>query len=159
MKTCYTILLSAILLLSWTNSNDCRNFNFGSSSEIVMKKETAIFMKRELLSHNLIGITFIEHGSDANYLHTYTFHSDRLNGLKTKKLSLIGDNSMMNALYDYRQALIKYSTNCCGAKIKEKTDKEFGLRSFSLEMKNKKIFVNLIQERGEYFLVESILKK
>src|SRR5207248_1166513 len=100
----------------------------------------------------------VEHGTNSNYLHTYTFHNGKLNGLKSKKLSIVGDNSMINALSDYRVAFLKYNS-ICGVKIKEKVEKEFGLKSFSLEMKNKKIFVKMIKESEEYFLVENILQK
>ena len=158
MKKCFTILFAAIIFVSWTNSEDCRIFSFGSSPESVMNNETAIFMRKELISHNLVGLTFVEHGATSNYVFTYTFHNGKLNGLKSKKLSNIGDNSMINVLNDYRACFAKYNSNC-GAKIKEKTDKEFGLKSFSVEMKNKKIFVNMVKDCEEYFLVENIIAR
>ena len=158
MKRSLIIIFTAIIFLSFTKSTDCRNFNFGTSSEIVMKSETSIFMKKELLAHNLVSITFIELAPTANYLHIYTFHNNKLNGLKTKKFSLTGDNSMMNVMSDYREAYIKY-TKDCNAIIKEETEKKFGLKSFSLEVKNKKVFVKMVRESQDYFLVESILQK
>ncbi|MFL5728877.1 MAG: hypothetical protein ACJ75J_05245 [Cytophagaceae bacterium] len=123
-----------------------------------MSRETAIFMKKEEVSHNLVGLTFVEHTSNANFLHTYTFHNGKLNGLKSKKLSTIGDNSYVNALSDFREAFARYNSNC-SVKIKEKTDSQSGLKSFALEMKTKKIFVNMVHENSEYFLVESVLQK
>jgi hypothetical protein len=157
MKTCFTLLFAAIIFVSWTNSNDCRIFDFGSSPESVMKMETAIFMKKESISHNLIGLTFVEHGNTSNYLYTYTFHNAKLNGLKIKKLSATGDNSLINVLSDYRAAYSRYNANC-GVKIKEKA-KEFGLKSFSVDMNNKKVFVNMIKDSEEYYLVENIIQK
>jgi hypothetical protein len=159
MRRFIALSLVLVLCISWTNSSDCRIFNFGSTPEQVMDKETALFMKKENLSHNLIGLTFVEHGNVANYLHTYTFHNGKLNGLKSKKLSAVGDNSMINALNDYQSAYTRYKSSNCGVKIKEKIDNELGLKSFSLEITNKKIFVNMIIDSGEYFLVENILQK
>jgi hypothetical protein len=158
MKIRFILLFAIISCVSWTKSNDCRIFDFGSTPENVIKKETAIFLREENISHNLTGLTFVEHGPSSNYLFTYTFHNGKLNGLKSKKFSTIGDNSMLNALTDYRAAYSRYSANC-GVKIKEKFDKEFGLKSFSLEMKNKKVFVNITKDSEEFFLVENIIQK
>jgi hypothetical protein len=146
-------------LLSFTNTFDCRNFNFGVSPETIIKGETAILLKEEVLAHNLKGVSFVETKEEANYILTYTFHLNKLNGLKIKKMSLTGDNTMMTAIEDYKAAFARYNATCGSTPIVEKRDKVSGLKFFEIEQANKKIFVNVVNESEEFFLTENIIKK
>jgi hypothetical protein len=159
----YFLLLIPVLLFSftfsWTQSFDCRTFNFGATPEMILKGESAVLLKEEVLAHNLKGISFVENKDEANYILTYTFHLNKLNGLKIKKMSLTGDNNMMTAMEDYKVAFARYNANCGTTPLVEKRDKVSGLKFFEIEQTNKRIFVNIIKESEEYFLTENIIKK
>ena len=157
--TKYLFLVIPFLFFSWTKSFDCRNFNFGASPEMVLKGETATLISQENLAHNLKGISFAEFKDGANYIITYTFHHNLLNGLKIKKMSLTGDNTMLNALEDYKAAYARYNATCATHKIVEKTDKTNGLKGFEITYTNKKIFVNIVKESQDFFLTENVIKK
>jgi hypothetical protein len=160
MKKYVITLLLPFLFLSWTwtQPNDCRTFNFGATPEMILKGETAVFLSQEDLAHNLKGISFAEFKDGANYILTYTFHHGLLNGLKIKKMSLTGDNTFINALEDYKAVLNRYNATC-GNRIVEKIDKTNGLKAFEISYTNKKIFVNIVNESGDYFVTENIIKK
>jgi hypothetical protein len=154
MKTFLCLLIP--FLLSSTKAFDCRYFDFGATPEMILKGETATFISKENLAHNLKGISFVEHLDSASYMFTYTFHQDKLNGLKIKKISITGENTMINALADYKAAYTRYNA-LCGGKLVEKTDN--GLKAFTVEQTNKKIFVNITRESEDFFLTENIIKK
>jgi hypothetical protein len=159
MKKYLLLLLAPTLFFSWINSFDCRTFNFGATPEMIIKGETAILLKEEVLAHNLKGVSFVENKDEANYILTYTFHLNKLNGLKIKKMSLTGDNTMIAALEDYKNAVSRYNATCASTPLVEKRDKITGLKFFEIEQSNKKIFVNIIKESEEFFLTENIIKK
>jgi hypothetical protein len=154
----YFLALLTLLSLSFTNVNrDCRNFSFGDAIETVRANESLEFVKEEMLSHNLKGLTFVEFEAYAIVLYTYTFHFEKLNGLKVKKLARYGDNSYLNAYNNYKAALTRYSSDC-EAHIKEKVEDK-GLRSFHFTSNNKKVYVMMQEENDDYFMVENIFKK
>jgi hypothetical protein len=157
MKYLYLLLLSFVVFSFTAEEKDCRHFNFGSSLQTVKSKETANFLKEEVLLHNLKALTFVEHKLDASYLYTYTFHCETLTGLKIKNMSIQGDNSFVNADENYRKAKNKYSLSC-EVKIKE-TVGDKGLKSFQVTSPKRKIYVMMVQENHDFFLVEKIFKK
>lgn len=154
----YFLILLSFTALSFTNSTpDCRNSRFGDSPSEVRRSESAQFVKEELLLHNLKGLTFTEITNDAIILYTYTFHLEKLNGLKIKKVSRKGDNSYLNAYSNYVEALSRYRSNC-DIRIKEKIEEE-GLRSFKATSNRTKVYVMMQKESQDIFLVENIFKK
>jgi hypothetical protein len=161
MKKYILLLIIPVMFVSWTWTQpaDCRTFNFGATPEMILKGETAVYLNQEDLAHNLKGISFAEFKDGANYVLTYTFHHNLLNGLKIKKMSLTGDNTFINAMEDYKAAHARYSAGDCGKRIVDKTDKTNGLKAFEISFTNKKVFVNIINESGDYFLTENIIKK
>ncbi|MBX9850889.1 MAG: hypothetical protein K2X86_03940 [Cytophagaceae bacterium] len=153
----YLLIILCFISFSFSTDKECRNFDYGVSPENVKANETAAFVKEEVLLHNLKALTFAEYKPEANYLCTYIFHCNKLNGVKIKKMSTTGDNSLLNAMSNYSEALAKYNANC-EFKIKEKiADK--GLKSFHTTSHNSKIYVMIVEENHDFFLVESIFKK
>lgn len=157
----YSIIFLSLIIFSFTSKvteNDCRNFNYGVSSEFVKANEQGEFVREEMLSHDLKGLTYVEFNPTSTILYTYTFHFDKLNGLKIKKLSPNGDNSYLNAYNNYKETLSKYITDCEGYRIKESVDGK-GLKSFHISNSKSKIYVMMEQDNQDYFLVENIFKK
>jgi hypothetical protein len=157
MKYLYLVLMSLTIFSFTTEEKECRNFNFGARLQTVKSNETANFIKEEVLLHNLKSLTFVEHKPEASYLYTYTFHSETLTGLKIKNMSSEGDNSFINADNNYKKAKNKYSLNC-ELKINEIAGDK-GLKSFQVTSPKSKIYVMIVQENQDFYLVENILKK
>jgi hypothetical protein len=157
MKYLYLILMSFPIFSFTTEEKDCRHFNFGSSLQTVKSKETANFLNEEILLHNLKALTFVEHKAEASYMYTYTFHCEMLTSLKIKNMSTEGDNSFLNADENYRKAKDRYSLSC-EVKIKE-TVGDKGLKSFQVTSPKRKIYVMMVQENQDFYLVEKFFRK
>src|SRR6185312_14473600 len=109
MKPAKLILVLTVLVLSsfTLSDSDCRSFSFGVTEAEVMKGEKGNFIGKSDLIHNLKGLTFLDYQNDAVYFHTYIFHNGGLYGLKTKKASLTGNDTKLNAVKEYDGALKK----------------------------------------------------
>jgi len=154
----YLFALLTLVSFSFTNvSRDCRHFSFGDAIETVRATESLEFVKEEMLSHNLKGLTFVEFEDESIVLYTYTFHFEKLNGLKIKKVARYGDNSYLNAYNNYKEALTRYTSDC-DAHIQESVEDK-GLRSFHFTSNNKKVYVMMQEENEDYYMVENIFKK
>lgn len=154
----YFLLLLSFSAFSFvSNHKDCRNSSFGDSPQAVRSAETAQFVNEEMLLHNLKGLTFSEIKDDGIYLYTYTFHLNKLNGLKIKRMDRNGENSYLTAYNSYLETLSRYKSDC-NAHIKEKIEDE-GLRSFRVTSTRTKAYVMMQRELQDIFLVENIFKK
>ena len=163
MKPAKSILILAVVVLaSFTFSDsDCRNFSFGTTEAEVMKNANGNFVGKSELIHNLKGLTFLNYEADGIYFNTYIFHNGGLYGLKTKKASLTGNDTKLNAVKEYDESLKKYNSSCIKEQITETKDKSVDqdLKCFTVSYPNKTIFVNIEKESTEYFLVETTMQK
>jgi len=159
IKKYFYFAIVVLITSSFTTEieKECRNSSFGATIQTVKLNETAIFVKQENILHNLKSLTFVDYGVEANYIYTYTFHSEKLTGLQIKKTSISGDNSFMNAADDYNTVIDKYNLNC-KIKIKEAVSDQ-GLKSFKLTSPKREIYVMVVRENQDFFLVEKIFKK
>jgi len=164
MKSAKLVLAFAVLILSsfTFSDSDCRTFSFGVTEAEVMKGEKGNFIGTSELIHNLKGLTFLDYENDGVYFHTYIFHNGSLYGLKSKKASLTGNDTKLNAVKEYEESLKKYNSACEKEQITETKDKSIDsgdLKCFTVSFPNKTIFVNIEKESTEYFLVETTMQK
>ena len=155
-------LFAVLVLASFTTSeSDCRNFSWGTPEAEIMKGETANYIGESELIHNLKGLTFLDYQTDGIYFHTYIFHNGGLYGLKTKKASLTGNDTKLNAVKEYDEYLKKYQSSCIKGQLTESKDHSIGenLDCFSVSYPNKTVFVNIQKESTEYFLMETTMQK
>ncbi len=161
-KLIFAVLVVLVVLASYTSAEyDCRNFNFGVSEATVRSQEQGNFIGEKPLIHNLRGLTFIDYQPDAIYFHTYIFHNGGLYGLKTKKASLSGNDTKINALKEYDETLKKYYSSCIKGQLTESKDhsSDKDLNCFTVTYPNKTVYVNIEKESTEYFLTETTMQK
>jgi len=169
VKLIFAFLMVLVLASFTSTESDCRNFKWGSSETEVKAKEKSNYIGEKSLIHNLRGLTFIDYQKDGIYLHTYVFHNGGLYGLKTRKSSLSGNDTKLNALHEYDEMLKKYSSYCIKDQLVEVNDQslgEQGLKCFQITYPNKTVFVSIEKELNtfnkdfsEYYLTETTMKK
>lgn len=150
-----TLALCIFSLVS--SAQDFRNANWFDSPDEVRKKEVLPLLKDNYLKNNLESLTYVEFtGTEFYFTYYYLFYSNKLIGARTKTAYLTKENSRFNILILFNQTLDS-------AKVKHKKVYEdiitgTGLPRASIILKDTKIFIEIKEEGGEYYLLESILR-
>ncbi len=164
-KYIYVLIIPFLFSFVGQKKPDCRKFYFGATMDEVKKGETLRFVKDEPLIHNVQGLIFMEMTDTAMLVYTYTFYQKKLNGMRIKYQSKIGNDDIMTATKVYENLLNKYRAiaqgkidDKKGQFVQDKVDAQ-NLRSFTIRYQNKYYSVALVKEYEAFFVTEDVKKK
>ena len=144
------------LIVSFSKAQDFRNSKWGDSPELVKKNETLPLLKGNYVKNKLESLSFVEFTDSAfYYTYYYVFYDNKLVGGRTKTAYLTLENSRYNILQLYNQVRVDYEGKHKTLREERVANDQF--KKFSIALKDRRIFVEIKEESGDYYLLESVI--
>lgn len=150
------ILFIFVLAFYKLQAQDFRNVKWEDSPDDIKKKETAETLKDRTVVNGLETINFV-HVTDTGvyFTYSYMFFENKLIGMKTQTAFLTKENTWFEAMKLYDKCRERYIAKY--GKVHEQTVHK-NLKKFSIVLKEERLFGEVKEEGGEFFLVETIMK-
>jgi hypothetical protein len=149
---------SLLLIFQLSNAQDFRNVTWGDTQEDVRKKEKLELTSVKGVRSKLEVLSCVEFTEDeVFYTYNYMFYENKLIGIKIKTSYLVKENSRYTISLLYKEATGSYKDKYKD-KFKEEQSAKDGLYKLNVYAPTSKIFVEMKQEGGDFYLLESIMK-
>lgn len=156
MKTGFLLLFLLSLVVFQSEAQDFRVAKWGDSPDSVKKKEVLPLLNGNYVQNKLESLSYVEFTDSAfYYTYYYMFYGNKLIGGRTKTAYLTQVNSRYNIMQLYNQAKVDYEGKY--KTVKEERTASPNLKKFSVALKDRRVFVEMKEENGDYYLLESIL--
>jgi hypothetical protein len=150
------LLVLCSLVISLSKAQDFRSSKWGDTPDIVKKNEKLPLLQGNYVKNKLESLSYVEFTDSAfYYTYYYVFYDNKLVGGRTKTAYLTLENSRYNILQLYNQVRVDYEGKYKTVKEEKVATDQF--KKFSVALKDRRIFVEIKQESGDYYLLESVI--